>query len=245
MTMIQAFNDYCKKEGIRANGQYALEDVMPHFEAGYKALLAELSKDAEPSAFAVLEEDGQFTTWDYICGWPEAAHEHINEQITEWQESGEIPPKYSVVKLYERPANTAEIEQRVAEACATFIERTMNTLGCHSIVEATIAEKDAEIAQARNTAGYWKAEHIAGNQLIAEQQAHIEVLREALEFLNARIVTMDLGGVVEKALAIQSSTDALREHDAKLVERIADRNLTAGTRIFLAEIAEKIRKGEF
>ena len=137
-------------------------------------------------------------------------------------------------------------------------------------LEATIAEKDVEIAQARNTAEYWKTEHIAGNQLIAEQQAHIKVLREALEFLNARIVTMDLGGVVEKALAIQSSTDALREHDeqvkaefiersgkwlvndailrehdAKLVEKIADRNLTAGTRIFLAEIADKIRKGEW
>lgn len=108
------------------------------------------------------------------------------------------------------------------------------------------------------------------SEKVISQQAHIKVLREALEFLNARIVTMDLGGVVEKALAIQSSTDALREHDeqvkaefiersgkwlvndailrehdAKLVEKIADRNLTAGTRIFLAEIADKIRKGEW
>lgn len=111
-------------------------------------------------------------------------------------------------------------------------------------LEAAIAEKDVEIAQARNTAGYWKAEHIAGNQLIAEQQAHIEVLREALEFLNARIVTMDLGGVVEKALAIQSSTDALREHDAKLVERIAA-DCELSTKLYLRAIANKIRKGEF
>lgn len=58
MTMIQAFNDYCKKEGIRANGQYALEDVMPHFEAGYKALLAELSKESAPVAFIQATPDG-------------------------------------------------------------------------------------------------------------------------------------------------------------------------------------------
>lgn len=72
-----------------------------------KDLLAELSKNTEPAAFGVLEEDGQFTTWDFICGWPEAAHEHINEQIVEWKESGEEPPKYSVVKLYTTPLNAA------------------------------------------------------------------------------------------------------------------------------------------
>jgi len=38
----ESFNAYCKKNGINANGQFAVEDGMPLFTAGYLALLNEL-----------------------------------------------------------------------------------------------------------------------------------------------------------------------------------------------------------
>lgn len=125
-------------------------------------------------------------------------------------------------------------------------------------LETTIAEKDAEISHLRMALADTEALEIGTGEKVISQQAHIEVLSEALEEIANWLVCAPIASaidmaqsfphmysVAEKSLAIQSSTDALREHDAKLVEDIADRNLTAGTRIFLAEIAEKIRKGEF
>ena len=44
---------------------------------------------------------------------------------------------------------------------------------------------------------------------LAAEQLNNKLLREALEFLNVRIVTMDLGGVVERALSLPASTEAL------------------------------------
>ena len=54
----------------------------------------------EPGAFAVLETDNQFVTWDFIAGWPDACHEHISEAINVWKDSGENPPEYGVKKLF-------------------------------------------------------------------------------------------------------------------------------------------------
>lgn len=93
---------------------------------------------------------------------------------------------------------------------------------------------------------------------LAAAQAENERLREAL--LNCRNQTLDgVNGTViitaEEALATPASHDALREHDAKLVERIASMcekeesmQCDAPYSIYreeLIDIADKIRKGEF
>lgn len=57
----------------------------------------------------------------------------------------------------------------------------------------------------------------------AELELEIARLREALEFLNARIVTMDLGGVVERALSTPPSTTALQELIDKVERRTIER----------------------
>lgn len=53
---------------------------------------------------------------------------------------------------------------------------------------------------------------------LAAEQLNNKRLREALEFLNARIVTMDLGGVVERALSLPASTEALDKYMAVKVK---------------------------
>ena len=62
------------------------------------------------------------------------------------------------------------------------------------------------------------SESETSNQLAVEQLNN-KLLREALEFLNARIVTMDLGGVVERALSHSASTEAL---DAYVAEKVKE-----------------------
>ena len=64
----------------------------------------------EPGAFAVLETDNQFVTWDFIAGWPDACHEHISEAINVWKDSGENPPEYGVKKLFTESQLTAAYE---------------------------------------------------------------------------------------------------------------------------------------
>ena len=53
---------------------------------------------------------------------------------------------------------------------------------------------------------------------LAAEQLNNKLLRDALEFLNARIVTMDLGGVVERALSLPPSTEALDAYVAAKVK---------------------------
>ena len=61
--------------------------------------------------------------------------------------------------------------------------------------------------------------HEATCREIEKLCAENKLLREALEFLNARIVTMDLGGVVERALSLPASTEAL---DAYVAEKVKE-----------------------
>ena len=72
----------------------------------YNRLAAELAKyrDAPIAAYGVLEDQGSSViSWDFIAGWPEAAHEHINDAIQIWKDSGDFVPKYSVVPLIVKP----------------------------------------------------------------------------------------------------------------------------------------------
>ena len=66
------------------------------------------------------------------------------------------------------------------------------------------------------------SESETSNQLAAEQLNN-KLLREALEFLDSRIVTMDLGGVVERALSLLASTEAL---DAYVAEKVKEATAT-------------------
>ena len=51
MSELSAFNRYCKANGINANGQLAVEDLVPAFHAGYVARQDELrTKVAELEA---------------------------------------------------------------------------------------------------------------------------------------------------------------------------------------------------
>jgi hypothetical protein len=83
-------------------------------------------------------------------------------------------------------------------------------------------------------------------QKITEQQAEIEMLRLTLEHYakedirNARHYPPEFA---KDALAATPES-SLREHDAKLVERIA-KELDAYSHNQLIDIADKIRKGEF
>ncbi len=72
--------------------------------------------ELEPVAFAVQELDDQFTTWDFIAGWADACHEHISESINEWKDSGEVPPQYSVVKLFTQDQLTEAYAQGKKDA---------------------------------------------------------------------------------------------------------------------------------
>ena len=65
---------------------------------------------------------------------------------------------------------------------------------------------------------------IKSNELsysLTTSQAREARLREALEWLNARIVTADLGGVVEKALALQHDDTAIREYRDVVIDECA------------------------
>lgn len=81
-------------------------DAIESLLAENERLNAELAKyrDAPIAAYGVLEDQGSSViSWDAIAGWPEAAHEHINDAIQIWKDSGDFVPKYSVVPLIVKP----------------------------------------------------------------------------------------------------------------------------------------------
>ncbi len=63
-----------------------------------------------------------------------------------------------------------------------------------------------------------KAVAVGWKKKLAAEQLNNKLLRDALEFLNARIVTMDLGGVVERALSLHASTEVLDKYVAEKVK---------------------------
>jgi hypothetical protein len=84
--------------------------------------------------------------------------------------------------------------------------------------EKRIAELIVELEHIREQKNLLWFEFSIATQQLAAEQLNNKLLREALEFLNARIVTMDLGGVVERALSHPASTEALDEYVAEKVK---------------------------
>ena len=82
------------------------EQTMREYQELAAKRLEEITKyrDAPIAAYGVLEDQGSSViSWDFIAGWPEAAHEHINDAIQIWKDSGDFVPKYSVVPLIVKP----------------------------------------------------------------------------------------------------------------------------------------------
>ena len=82
------------------------EQTMREYQELAAKRLEEIAKyrDAPIAAYGVLEDQGSSViSWDAIAGWPEAAHEHINDAIQIWKDSGDFVPKYSVVPLIVKP----------------------------------------------------------------------------------------------------------------------------------------------
>ena len=82
------------------------EQTMREYQELAAKRLEEIAKyrDAPIAAYGVLEDQGSSViSWDFIAGWPEAAHEHINDAIQIWKDSGDFVPKYSVVPLIVKP----------------------------------------------------------------------------------------------------------------------------------------------
>ena len=82
------------------------EQTMRDYQELAAKRLEEIAKyrDAPIAAYGVLEDQGSSViSWDAIAGWPEAAHEHINDAIQLWKDFGDFVPKYSVVPLIVKP----------------------------------------------------------------------------------------------------------------------------------------------
>ena len=84
--------------------------------------------------------------------------------------------------------------------------------------EKRIAELIVELEHIREQKNLLWFEFSIATQQLAAEQLNNKLLREALEFLDSRIVTMDLGGVVERALSHPASTEALDEYVAEKVK---------------------------
>ena len=94
-----------EKERLKHN-LTTTEQTMREYQELAAKRLEEIAKyrDAPVAAYGVLEDQGNSViSWDAIAGWPEAAHEHINDAIQIWKDSGDFVPKYSVVPLIVKP----------------------------------------------------------------------------------------------------------------------------------------------
>ena len=111
-------------------------------------------------------------------------------------------------------ARVRELEEENARL--KEIEQTNDTL------LDQLGDKNAALIDEVASQKHCYAEAVAHyEKQLAAEQLNNKRLREALEFLNARIVTMDLGGVVERALSLHASTEAL---DAYVEQKIKEYN---------------------
>lgn len=94
--------------------------------------------------------------------------------------------------------------QAVAAERAAKIERDMadHAAGIESLRQ--------QLADARRTAEYWKACHLAGNEELAECRAALVVKDEALTLIALDDCCTDPAPIAQKALAIQPDDSALK-----------------------------------
>lgn len=116
-------------------------------------------------------------------------------------------------------------------------------------LQAELAAAREEIAklQANLRMARWERAESELIEQLAVSQADNEQLREALSLVRKyRVADSDAWvGKVDKALSTKPDNSVLREHDAKLVERIAGEAPTPAIFEWISKFADKIRKGEF
>ena len=86
--VMQAFNKYCKRNGIAANGQFAIEDGLPLFEAGYNALRAKYLKQQVEQRVAPDNLGKELTQQEcYQAGYEQGKRNAVPEDIRKDAES--------------------------------------------------------------------------------------------------------------------------------------------------------------
>lgn len=147
-----------------------------------------------------------------------------------------------------KATDPCELERRIMDSNIAKTEAEHWASRKIADLETTIAEKDAEISHLRMALADTEALEIGTGEKVISQQAHIEQLRDAL--INHQKLTRPIAKSME-ALATQTSDEALREHDAKLVDEFVfkfKRHVGGDGEFWLHELedfADKIRKGEF
>ena len=138
-------------------------------------------------------------------------------------------------------SRSANLTKRLCIEMKEYNEQAVETLddaGCiianKNIIidnlQARIAELEAENARLNSSPTIEACRQMIRDKAVIEastlheqlaaEQLNNKLLRQALEYLNARIVTMDLGGVVERALSLPASTEALDKYVAEKVKEV-------------------------
>lgn len=110
-------------------------------------------------------------------------------------------------------ARIAELEEENAKLKT---ESRDACLGLNDYYGRKLAAAQEECEFQRNAHKQAEELMLEQSKQLAAEQLNNKLLREALEFLNARVVSMDLGGVVERALSLRASTVALDKYVEEL-----------------------------
>lgn len=139
--------------------------------------------------------------------------------------------------------------------------QTQDELACYKMrtadLEFKVAEREADANEYHQVATNFMQDNEKLRQQLAEAQAQVEKLREALKASDswyrsyANMHHKDIDKQISDALSIQSPSDALREHDERLVEKLVNElndkvdGSVSDAMEYLEKVADKIRKGKF
>jgi hypothetical protein len=157
--------------------------------------------------------------------------------------------EYKDAQLAELEFSWAGCSQQLKDACKDLDETEKRLVEAQELIKKQQGQIEALIKVSESAQTDWsiKWEEDIEGRLIAAQ-AENEWLREALTDWDG--THFGAGCAIRKALATPTSHDHLREHDARLVERIAEYLVTKAhsnliNDVGLKVIANKIRKGEW
>lgn len=191
----------------------------------------------EPVAYGVLEgRDIKSCDFGYIAAWHQACHEHINEAIAEHNIEG--ASTWKAVEFFTQDQlffTQDQLKQAYAAGQAELIAANMQVEKAELDLSNSVLDKLELVKE------------------LAISQADNERLREALSLVESvyRLNVVEEGEpssvleAIQKALSTQPDNSALREHDAKLVERIASEAPTPAIFEWISKFADKIRDGKF
>jgi len=208
----------------------------------------------KPVAYGVLEgRDIESCGFGYIASFPHACHDHINDAISEHNIEG--AGTWKVVEFFTADQLNQAYAAGQADGKAIPMKYRHMEFNAQLQAELVAAREEIKTLQANLRMSKWERAELELIEQLATSQADNERLREAL---NAGANYLDIlggdSGRYRQVLSTKPDNSALREHDAKLVERIADMvvSMTANTAFqsvdhynFASTIADKIREGKF